>query len=134
MTELVEEARAYVMRYFNASAQEYIAVFTPNASGALKHVGESYPFTTGGRCLLTYDNHNSVNGIREFAKSKGAKYTYAPLTVPDLRIDQDKLEELLATADPQYNNLFAFPARPDMDEHCRADRVLLHLVLEINCI
>ncbi len=111
MTDLVEEARAYVMRYFNASATEYIAVFTANASGALKHVGESYPFATGGRFLLTYDNHNSVNGIREFAKSKGAKCTYAPLTVPDLRIDQDKLEELLETANPQHNNLFAFPAQ-----------------------
>ena len=30
MTQLVEEARAYVMRYFNASTKEYIAVFTPN--------------------------------------------------------------------------------------------------------
>jgi len=111
MTDLVEDARAYVMRYFNASTEEYIAVFTSNASGALKHVGESYPFAAGGRYLLTYDNHNSVNGIREFAKSKGAKYTYAPLAVPDLRIDQDKLEELLESADSQYDNLFAFPAQ-----------------------
>jgi molybdenum cofactor sulfurtransferase len=111
MTDLVESARKYVLRYFNASEDEYTAVFTPNASGALKHVGESYPFAPGSLYVLTYDNHNSVNGIREFAKGKGAKYTYAPLTVPDLRIDRQKLEALLDTADPNHNNLFAFPAQ-----------------------
>ena len=69
------------------------------------------PFAPGGQYVLTYDNHNSVNGIREFAQGKGAKFTYAPLTVPDLRIDQEKLVEILETADPQHNNLFAFPAQ-----------------------
>lgn len=111
MTDLVEGTRNYVMRYFNASPDEYIAIFTPNASGALKHVGESYPFAPGGQYVLTFDNHNSVNGIREFAKSKGAKFTYAPLTVPDLRIDREKLEALLDTAVSDQNNLFAFPAQ-----------------------
>ena len=41
-------------------------------SHALKLVGESYPFMPGGRFLLTFDNHNSVNGIREFARAHGA--------------------------------------------------------------
>ena len=111
MTDLVEGTREYVLHYFNASPEEYTAVFTPNASGALKHVGESYPFTTGSQYVLTYDNHNSVNGIREFAKSRGAKFTYVPLTIPDLRIDQEKLTDILETADPNYHNLFAYPAQ-----------------------
>ena len=55
--------------------------------GQSKLVGEAYPFAAGGRLLLTVDNHNSVNGIREFARAKGATVDYAPLTVPDLRID-----------------------------------------------
>ena len=59
-----------VLDYFNGTG-EYTAVFTPNASGALKLVGESYPFEPGGRLLLTFDNHNSVNGIREFARAQG---------------------------------------------------------------
>ena len=42
-----------------------------NATGALKLAGESYPFAPGGRFLLTFDNHNSVNGIREFAPLEG---------------------------------------------------------------
>lgn len=111
MTDLVEEARAYVMRYFKADPDEYIAIFTPNASGALKLVGEAYPFAPGGCYALTFDNHNSVNGIREFARNKGAEFRYIPLTRPDLRIDQDGLEAVLRGADPTKNNLFAFPAQ-----------------------
>ena len=83
MTELDEQARAAVLAYFNASPDEYTAIFTPNASGALKLVGEAYPFAPGDRYLLTFDNHNSVNGIREFARAKGASTTYVPLTSPD---------------------------------------------------
>jgi selenocysteine lyase/cysteine desulfurase len=111
MTELVEDTRHFVLDYFKAPPGEYIAVFTPNASGALKHVGESYPFAANGRYLLTFDNHNSVNGIREFAHAKGATVTYLPTKMPDLRIDQQKLEEYLDQADPSQNNLFAYPAQ-----------------------
>ena len=45
MTDLVEGTRKYVLRYFSASPDEYIAIFTANASGALKLVGEAYPYT-----------------------------------------------------------------------------------------
>jgi selenocysteine lyase/cysteine desulfurase len=110
-TSLVETTRQRVLAYFGACDGEYTAVFTPNASGALKHVGECYPFAMGGRFLLTADNHNSVNGIREFALAKGASVDYAPLTVPDLRIDKDRLEALLDCAEPGHSNLFAFPAQ-----------------------
>ena len=98
-TRLVEQARRAVLEYFNASPAEYTAVFTLNATAALKLVGESYPFAAGGRFLLTFDNHNSVNGIREFARAKGAAVEYAPLTVPDLRIDRPRLGALLDRAD-----------------------------------
>lgn len=111
MTDLVEGTRKYVLRYFNASPDEYIAIFTPNASGALKLVGESFPFTPASHYILTFDNHNSVNGIREFAKVKGAQVTYVPLTKPDLRIERAKLDEILNLVDMDHNNLFAFPAQ-----------------------
>ena len=111
MTDLVEGTRKYVLRYFNASPDEYIAIFTPNASGALKLVGEAFPFTPASHYILTFDNHNSVNGIREFAKVKGAQVTYVPLTKPDLRIERAKLDEILNLVDRDHNNLFAFPAQ-----------------------
>lgn len=109
-TTLVERTRAAVLAFFNASGR-YTAIFTLNASGALKHVGECYPFSPGGRLLMSFDNHNSVNGIREFATAKGATFDYAPLTVPELRLDLPALEIQLARVDRARANLFAFPAQ-----------------------
>jgi selenocysteine lyase/cysteine desulfurase len=110
MTRRVERTRAAVLAYFNG-AGEYTAIFTLNASGALKLVGESYPFAPGARLLLATDNHNSVNGIREFAKHRGATVSYAPLTRPDLRLDLPAMEALLAQRDGAHANLLAFPAQ-----------------------
>jgi len=110
MTRRVEQARASVLDYFNGTG-EYTAIFTLNASGALKLVGESYPFAPGSRLLLSTDNHNSVNGIREFALRAGASVSYAPLTRPELRIDMPAMEALLAQVDGAQANLVAFPAQ-----------------------
>jgi selenocysteine lyase/cysteine desulfurase len=114
MTRQVESTRRAVLSYFNASADEYILVFTPNASGGLKLIGESFPFMPGSRLLLTFDNHNSVNGIREFARAKGASIDYAPLVAPTLRLNREKLDALLEGADPARENLFAFPAQSNV--------------------
>src|SRR5437764_8941537 len=114
MTHLVDRARRFVLGYFHASPDEYVVIFTPNASGALKLVGESYPFAQGGRYLLTFDNHNSVNGIREFAQAKGAAITYVPLETPDLRVNEAYLHRLLAQAHPGQPNLFAYPAQSNV--------------------
>jgi len=111
MTELVEQARSYVLEYFNASPDEYTAIFTSNASGALKLVGESYPFTTGSHYVLSFDNHNSVNGIREFAGARGAEVTYVPVTASELRIDRFAFEEALDNIDHSCHNLLAYPAQ-----------------------
>jgi molybdenum cofactor sulfurtransferase len=111
MTCLVDDARAYVLEYFNAPPGEYVAIFTPNASGALKLVGEAYPFGPGDHYLLTFDNHNSVNGIREFARRQGARFTYLPIVQPDMRIDPTMLDAALGLARPGAHNLFAFPAQ-----------------------
>ena len=109
-TQLVEHAREYVLKFFNADPDEYLAIFTPNASGALKLVGESYPFP-GGRYLLTFDNHNSVNGIREFAHARGADVTYIPIALPDMRVDESQLYRELLRPSKSDHNLFAYPAQ-----------------------
>jgi molybdenum cofactor sulfurtransferase len=110
-TQLDEGARAYILRYFNANPDDYLVIFTANASGALKLLGESYPFAPSGKYLLTFDNHNSVNGIREFAQREGAAVVYSPVLPPDLRIDAARLEANLDQINPDSNNLFAFPAQ-----------------------
>jgi selenocysteine lyase/cysteine desulfurase len=110
--ELVEQVRRKVLDYFNASPDEYVAIFTANASTALKLVGESYPFQSGDHFLLTFDNHNSVNGIREFARSRGAGITYAPLILPEMRLDEGALDRSLSgLVRPGGHNLFAYPAQ-----------------------
>jgi selenocysteine lyase/cysteine desulfurase len=110
-THLVEQARESILHYFNASPDEYMVIFTQNSTGALKLVGESYPFEPGDTFLLTFDNHNSVNGIREFARARGADVHYVPLTAPDLRADADDLIKALKAAPPGKHNLFAYPAQ-----------------------
>ena len=107
-TQLCEDARTRVLQYFNADPELYEVVFTLNASGALKLVGEAFPGEPGGRFLLTADNHNSVNGLREFAQAHGAEVRYVP-PCPDLRVDS--LREHLPGADRARHNLFAFPAQ-----------------------
>ena len=109
-TRLVEHAREYVLKFFNADPDEYLAVFTANASGALKLIGESYPFSNG-RYLLTFDNHNSVNGIREFAHARNAKVTYIPIALPDMRVDASQLSRELSQPTKRGHNLFAYPAQ-----------------------
>jgi selenocysteine lyase/cysteine desulfurase len=111
MTELVEHARAALLAFFRASPEEYEAIFTPNATGALRLVGEAYPFQPGDRFLLTFDNHNSVNGIREFARARGAETTYVPSTPPDLRVDETILPRYLTEVGGEHHNLFAYPAQ-----------------------
>lgn len=110
-TDYVERARAYVYEFFNADPAEYDVIFTSNASAALKLIGESYPFDENSRYLLAFDNHNSVNGIREFAQSQGAEVTYIPVTLPDMRLPYAQLQDAWKQADGQTNNLFSFPAQ-----------------------
>ena len=110
-TGMVEAARLSVREFFRASAEEYEVIFTANASGALKLVGESYPFAPGSRFLLTYDNHNSVNGIREFARARAASVTYLSVGARELRMDPDTVRAELARPLSSAANLFAYPAQ-----------------------
>jgi selenocysteine lyase/cysteine desulfurase len=103
-TARVAHARAAVLRHFNAPESEYECIFTPNASGAIRLVGEAYPFR---RFLATADNHNSINGLREFARARGAATAYVPVEAPDLRVA--RLADHLDEADGP--SLFAYPAQ-----------------------
>ncbi|HEU4559991.1 MAG TPA: aminotransferase class V-fold PLP-dependent enzyme [Longimicrobium sp.] len=104
----VEHARAATLRFFDADPAEYEVVFTANASGALRLVGEAFPFAPGSRFVLAADNHNSVNGIRRFAAARGAEVRYVPLD-GELRLCDAGL--YLAGADRSCSHLFAFPAQ-----------------------
>ncbi|MGC0416223.1 aminotransferase class V-fold PLP-dependent enzyme [Embleya sp. AB8] len=106
-TELIEHTRRAVPAHFNADPAHYAAVFTANATGACRLVGEAYPFGRGTRLVLPIDNHNSVNGIREYARARGARTRYVGLTGPELRLDGEEL----GAAPARRRGLFAFPAQ-----------------------
>ncbi|PYH44702.1 PLP-dependent transferase [Aspergillus saccharolyticus JOP 1030-1] len=119
-TRLVEQARADVLRYLNASPDTYAVIFTPNATGAARLIGESYPFTRSSTFLLTADNHNSVNGIREYARRRHARTVYLPLQSPSLRADPAAVASALASPpwpwtrrfrSKKRKGLFAYPAQ-----------------------
>lgn len=107
MTGLVERARSAVLRFVAADPEEYECIFTPNASGAIRLVGEAFPFGHRRPLVLSADNHNSVNGVREFARRAGAATTYVPLLTPELRLDP----AALATALDGPPGLLAVPAQ-----------------------
>ncbi|MEV4119816.1 aminotransferase class V-fold PLP-dependent enzyme [Micromonospora sp. NPDC049645] len=117
---LVESARRAVLDFFRADPAEYAVVFTPNASGACRLVGEAYEFGSTAPLVLTWDNHNSVNGIREYARSAGASVRYVPLSGPELRVAESDLVRALDAGRgglvrrwgrPGRRGLFAYPAQ-----------------------
>jgi selenocysteine lyase/cysteine desulfurase len=111
-SKLVAEARQKVLEYFNA--KDYFCIFTQNASNALKIVGECYPFSAKSKLVLLADNHNSVNGIREYCADKGGTFEYCPIQYEDLRIDPTELNKLLVAPADCTHKLFAFPAQSNV--------------------
>jgi hypothetical protein len=62
------------VRYFNADPAEYQVVFTRSATGALKLVGETFPWAPGSTFAYLRENHNSVLGMREYALEAGGHF------------------------------------------------------------
>ncbi|HUA81825.1 MAG TPA: aminotransferase class V-fold PLP-dependent enzyme, partial [Dyella sp.] len=100
-------ARAATLAFFDADPAIYDVCFTANATAAIKLVAESYPFSLHRGLILSADNHNSVNGMREFAKCAQAPISVLPLD-GQLRLDRGSAN-LRASVDRQGGGLFAFP-------------------------
>lgn len=103
----VESARSAILEFLHADPEQYTVVLTANATAACRLVGESFAFTSRSRLLLTADNHNSVNGLREFARARGARVIATPLD-EELRLVNPM--RWLATR-PRAPSLFAFPGQ-----------------------
>lgn len=109
-TSIIEEARQRVLEFVDADPAIYTVVFTANASAAAKVVAESYPFTTASALVLSADNHNSINGIREYARRAGATVAYAQLD-ESLALHDPRPLLGRAAATHRGPKLFAFPAQ-----------------------
>ncbi len=123
---LVDKARGTILAFFNADPDEYAVIFTPNATGACRIVGEAYGWRPGSRLLLTADNHNSVNGLREYARRAGARVRRIPLRPREMRVHDADVVRALRRGErvnpvrwaesaglmtPGRRGLFAYPAQ-----------------------
>jgi selenocysteine lyase/cysteine desulfurase len=96
-------AREAVFHFLDADFHDYDVVWTANASSALRLVGDAFPFGPAAPFVLTADNHNSVHGIRQLARARGAPVTYLPLD-DELRVRPFELPRV-------ERGLFAYPAQ-----------------------
>lgn len=103
----IEETRRRVLSFFKADPAEYTVIFAANATAAVKLVAEAYPFDASSRFVRIADNHNSINGIREFARARGAASVVVPL---DAELRVANLAQHL-TPVSAGNSLFAYPAQ-----------------------
>lgn len=116
-----QEARHAVLNFFDADPEEYLVVWTANATAGLKLVGESFPFTSESSLILPVDAHNSVQGIRAFAGRAGASVKY----VTCLEDGGYNLEEALRILDsltessqlPQSRSLMALTGLSNLTNH-----------------
>jgi selenocysteine lyase/cysteine desulfurase len=107
-TDIIDASRRSVLRFLDADESTHDVCFTANTSAAIKLVAEGYPFAHESTCLLSADNHNSVNGIREYARRAGARVRYIPLD------DELRLRDAEAIIDAEGRcdgGLLAFPAQ-----------------------
>ena len=105
-TRAMELARWETLRMLDAG-DDYAVCFTANATSALRLVGESFAFGPDAPLVLAADNHNSVLGIREFARRRGAGIHYVAVD-RELRLTHVP-ETLQSLARP--GGLFAYPAQ-----------------------
>lgn len=107
-SHMVEAARDRVLRFFDVDASSHFVCFTANTTAAVKLIAESYPFSDGNSLVLSADNHNSVNGIREYARRAGARVRTLPL---DETLKLKDPEGALQDAARHGCGLFAYPAQ-----------------------
>ncbi len=110
-TQMDEHARKYIFGIFQCLTRRICRYLYAKCKRGDQTCWRILSLRPDSRYLLTFDNHNAVNGIREFARAKGATITYVPIIAPDLRIDDVHLQNQLSNPNPKGNNLFVFPAQ-----------------------
>jgi selenocysteine lyase/cysteine desulfurase len=105
----LESARAATLAFFDADPDIYDVCFTGNTSMAIKLVAESYAFGPSRGLILTADNHNSMNGMREYARVRGGATSVLPLD-DELKL-LEPVEYLKAFSAGHGPGLFGFPVQ-----------------------
>lgn len=112
-SRLIDDTRLQVLRFFNASPDDYDVVFVANATAAIKLVADAFRDTNAGFWYGYHtDAHTSLVGIRELA-DRGSRC---------FRDDAEVDEWISNTAinsrcGGQDLGLFAYPAQSNMTGH-----------------
>jgi len=78
---IIEQTRELLLKkLFNTD--DYYVIFTYNASNSIKMIGETFPFEDNSTLYYTLSNHNSVLGLRYYAKKY--KMINDDLILPDI--------------------------------------------------
>lgn len=106
-TQLVEDVRLELLRFFKADPEEYDLVFTANATAAIKLVMEALREHEDGFWYgYHFDSHTSLVGVRESAKERRC-------FASDEEVDtwtEESEEDTTTRA-----KLFAYPAQSNMN-------------------
>ena len=120
-TEYVDRMRQRILEFFSADPEEYELVFTRSATGALYLLAESFPWNESGNFAYLVSNHNSVLGMRELAKAKGAPRVGA-FTEQDIQAwlaseptDERWNTTVFGGANETGFGLVAYPAKDNFD-------------------
>ena len=106
----IDDARLQVLRFFNASPDEFNVVFVANATAAIKLVADAFRDHEGGfRYLYHAEAHTSLVGVRELAR-RGTTCFDGDQAV----VDWQKNLEKGISADDDVTSLFAYPAQSNM--------------------
>ncbi|OQR99058.1 molybdenum cofactor sulfurase [Achlya hypogyna] len=103
--------RHQLAAFFHTTLETYDIIFTSGATGGLKLIGETFPFSDHSAFVYSADSHNSVVGLRSFAHAAGAAIiALPPAALDNLRSSTNtRLAPLSGDADAETLHLCAFP-------------------------
>eukprot|EP01133_Synstelium_polycarpum_P016004 gene16004-19042_t len=111
--EQVDGIREHVLRFFNAPYKQYTLIFTSGATDSLRKVGECFPWTPQSTFFHSFDAHNSLLGIREYAATHSAKTKAIPSSFFKRSPAFSDILSILAdqSSNSNHPSLLAFPAQ-----------------------
>ncbi|KAH0842412.1 hypothetical protein AYO21_10513 [Fonsecaea monophora] len=106
----IDDARLQVLRFFNADPNKFDLIFVPNATAAIKLVGDAFrDYASGFRYYYHVEAHTSLVGVRELATRDTTCFA------SDREVDAwlDVLDSQPSAIQGDLS-LFAYPAQSNM--------------------
>ncbi|KAJ6246955.1 molybdenum cofactor sulfurase [Anaeramoeba flamelloides] len=124
----ISQLRKRILKLFNADKREYSVIFTSGSTQSIKKVGESFPWGKKSKFVYLKRSHNSVVGVREYAKMFGNgffsiseeqineknSYFWHNLLNYNEADQQDQDQDQEGQQEETYH-LFAYPAESNFD-------------------